>query len=91
MYDLDSKENFKKELNSLIRRLDEHIKAQSEKVTITEGAPSNGAASEINELKVHRYKMKEALIWVNDASDEKWRAHKGRLQEAFKEADNFIA
>ena len=90
MYELDKRDSFERELSGLVKRLDKRIKDLMEKVSTDEKKASDKEIAEMNELKLHRYKMKEAIIFMNRLSDETWRMEKKKLQHAFEAANQIL-
>ncbi len=90
MYELNGKENFKKEVIGLMIKLDKRIKILSEKISFIETAPSKIQSSKLNQLKLHRYKMKEVLDLMEIIYDENWRKSRDTLQERFQDAEKLL-
>lgn len=90
MYELNSKGNFEKELNSLIIKLEERIRILSEKIAIKDQTPSKLESSKLNKLKLHYYKMKETLSILKKIYDKDWRKSKDHFQKEFYNASQLL-
>ena len=90
MYELDSKENFEKELHNLITKLEERIRILSEKIAIKDERVTRLQSSRISQLKLHLYKMKETLSILKIFYDEDWRKNKDHFQKEFQNTTQLL-
>lgn len=83
MHAIESKDNFKLELDSLLIKIDELIQATRATVGTAAGLPSASATSKVNKLKLFEYKLKEASLALVGMDQAEWEEKKDGLQKDY--------
>ncbi len=91
MYELNRRDSFKKEVGNLVQQLDKRIENFSQEIALESRKVNTNEAADMNTLKLHRYKMKDLMIALEEMSDETWRANRWTFQQGFKEAEKTLA
>lgn len=88
----NSLKTFKENLSSLMMSLNDRIETLSEMLSFYNGgrAPSKKVDS-INTLKFYRYKVKERLEELDNASQEYWERNRSIFQDEYIEAKQLLA
>jgi hypothetical protein len=87
MYELNKKDSFTREVESLLLQIETRIDNFSQGISLEESKVSNGEASDMNTLKLHRYKMKEVLEAMKIIDDTTWRDKRTSFKEKFNAAE----
>lgn len=85
-YSLASKDEFKMEIISLLKKIGTKINSSSSKITTYNKTPSKSKIASIGILKIHEFKLNEALEWLEEMTDTEWIEYKADLHRDFKAA-----
>lgn len=90
MYAVENKADFKKELESLLEKLDARIETLSEMLVFSNGENTDEKFGNLNALKLHRFKVKETVQFVEKIDKERWEEVKNRYQDLFEESQKLM-
>jgi archaellum component FlaC len=85
-----SKEEFVQECNSLLKRIEDNIDNLSQFVKSKKEDASKEITEELNELKLHRKKIQDAISEASADASRSWDSFKKEMINTFKEAENKI-
>lgn len=90
-YSINNKDDFKAETHSLLNTIRDQISTISAQINNDLASSSKlESQQKMSVLKIHEYKMKEALDWFHLYTDKTWDSVKATMQEAFKEAYEYV-
>lgn len=85
-FSITNQDEFKMEVISLMKRIKTSIDTAAAKIKYYQDPPSQEASGHLNVLKIHEYKLKEILKWVDGLDDAGWIEDKEELVRDFEAA-----
>lgn len=85
-YSTGSINEFKMEVISLMKKIKGRIDATASLVKINYGRPSKELATKLSVLKIHEFKLKEILKWMEEIDEAEWMENKTDLIKDYEAA-----
>lgn len=85
-YSISTKDNFKMEVITLMKKIHGRIDSSSSKIKLNDKSPSRETAANLSVLKIQVFKLKEILKRVEGMEDKDWNEKKSKLIKDFETA-----